>query len=118
MNIKKFHLYLADLNPRFGSEPGKTRPVIVVQTNLLNDLEHPTTLICPISSKKIENAEKIEILRISVTASKANGLKKQSYILIDQLRAIDNNRILQHLGVLQENLSQKLKESLQIVLFE
>ena len=36
MNIKKFSIYSADLNPRIGTEPGKVRPVVVVQTNLLN----------------------------------------------------------------------------------
>ena len=42
MTIKKFHLYLADLNPRMGTEPGKTRPVVVIQTDLLNPT-HPST---------------------------------------------------------------------------
>ena len=52
MTIKKFHLYLADLNPRMGTEPGKTRPVVVVQTDLLNTT-HPSTLVCPLTTKVV-----------------------------------------------------------------
>ena len=40
MKIKQFEIWIADLNPRMGTEAGKIRPVIVVQTDLLNK-EHP-----------------------------------------------------------------------------
>ena len=36
MKIKQFEIWLADLNPEFGTEAGKTRPVVIVQTDLLN----------------------------------------------------------------------------------
>ena len=45
MKIKQYEIWIADLNPRYDTEAGKTRPVVIVQTNLLNDL-HPSTLIC------------------------------------------------------------------------
>ena len=57
---QKFHVYTADLNPRFGTEPGKIRPVVVIQTNLLNE-DHPSTIICPITTKVHPEAK---ILRI------------------------------------------------------
>jgi mRNA interferase MazF len=40
MRIKQFEIWIADLNPRMGTETGKIRPVIVIQTDLLNK-EHP-----------------------------------------------------------------------------
>ncbi|MFN2427725.1 MAG: type II toxin-antitoxin system PemK/MazF family toxin, partial [Candidatus Binatia bacterium] len=43
MKIRRGVLYLADLSPRLGTEPGKTRPVLVVQTDLLNETGHPST---------------------------------------------------------------------------
>jgi mRNA interferase MazF len=49
MNIRQYEVWLADLNPRVGTEAGKTRPVLVVQTNLLNTVSHPSTIICPIT---------------------------------------------------------------------
>ena len=60
MVIKQFDIWLADLNPSRGTEPGKTRPVVIIQTDLLNDI-HPATIICPITSKV--NSE-ILVLRV------------------------------------------------------
>jgi mRNA interferase MazF len=85
MRIEKFGIYIADLNPRYGTEPGKKRPVVVVQTDLLNDV-HPSTIICPISSKV---SPKAEILRIHIDLKEA-GLRASSDILVDQIRSIDN----------------------------
>ena len=36
MKIKQFEVWIADLNPRMGTESGKIRPVLIVQTDLLN----------------------------------------------------------------------------------
>lgn len=47
--FRKWQAYLADLNPRMGTEPGKIRPVVVVQTDLLN-VVHPSTVICPLTT--------------------------------------------------------------------
>jgi len=49
MIIKKFEVWLANLDPKFGTETGKTRPVLIVQTDVLNKI-HPSTIICPITT--------------------------------------------------------------------
>ncbi|MEY3451889.1 MAG: hypothetical protein RL711_1715 [Bacteroidota bacterium] len=49
MEIKQYDIWLADLNPTTGTAPGKTRPIVVIQTDLLNDV-HLSTLICPITT--------------------------------------------------------------------
>ena len=51
MRIRRGWLYLADLNPRLGTEPGKIRPVLVVQTDLLNEAEHPSTWVLPCTTR-------------------------------------------------------------------
>ncbi|WP_462282126.1 type II toxin-antitoxin system PemK/MazF family toxin, partial [Salinivirga cyanobacteriivorans] len=33
MQIRQFEIWVADLNPQIGTEPGKTRPVLTIQTN-------------------------------------------------------------------------------------
>lgn len=113
MKVKKFHIYSADLNPRFGTEPGKTRPVVVVQTNLLNDFHH-STVICPVTTKSNKG---IEYLRVCLN-EKANNLNKKSDILVDQIRSIDNKRFLSEIGELSLKQRKKLLENLQILLFE
>lgn len=113
MTIRKFHVYTADLNPRFGTEPGKIRPVVVIQTNLLNQ-EHPSVIICPITTK-INN--KARILRIHLKKGKA-GLKSDSDIIVDQIRAIDNKRLKEHLGEISEKNKQLLLNSMKILILE
>jgi mRNA interferase MazF len=86
---KRGEIWLADLNPRRGTEAGKTRPVVIVQAQALLDAEHPSTLVVPLTTQLIEAAEP---LRIRIRA--AGSLKKDSDALIDQVRAIDNRRLV------------------------
>lgn len=109
MDIKQYDIWLADLNPSKGTEPGKTRPVVVVQTQLLNEF-HPSTLICPITSK-VNN--EIQLLRVHL---KKEQLDKPSDILVDQIRAIDNKRLIKRLGKLTKEQITTLKTNLRIVL--
>ncbi len=89
LKFKRGEIWLADLNPRRGTEPGKTRPVLVIQAQALLDAGHPSTLIIPLTTRLIDNAEP---LRIRVPAS--GTLKQDSDLILDQLRAIDNSRII------------------------
>ncbi len=111
MKIKKFNVYLADLNPQQGTETGKTRPVVVVQTDLLNNI-HPSTVVCPVTT----NVEtKSEILRIHLEKGEG-GLHKKSDIMIDQIRAIDNKRFIKHLGKINKENRKKLLENLRDII--
>ena len=83
-------IWLADLHPRRGTEPGKTRPVLIVQSQALLDAGHPSTLVVPLTTTLVEDAEP---LRVRVPA--AGRLRQESDLLIDQLRAIDNRRLIQ-----------------------
>jgi len=112
MQVKRFEIWVADLNPQIGTEPGKTRPVLIVQTNLLNMVPHPSTIICPLTTSIQKESE---ILRVHIKKGTAN-LNESCDIMIDQLRAIDNKRLLKKLGELPENLSDKVKENLAIIL--
>lgn len=86
--LKQGEIWLANLNPGKGSEPGKPRPVLIVQGQALLDAAHPSTLIVPLTTKLIENAEP---LRLRIVAH--GKLKHDSDLLIDQLRSIDNRRL-------------------------
>lgn len=106
MKIKQFEVWIADLNPQFGTETGKTRPIIIVQTNLLNSV-HPSTIICPITTNIQPESE---ILRVHLTRGMAN-LKENCDIMVDQLRAIDNRRLLKRIGKIPEDKIKVLRES-------
>ncbi|MES2374844.1 MAG: type II toxin-antitoxin system PemK/MazF family toxin [Bacteroidota bacterium] len=110
--IKQYDVWFADLNPRFGTEPGKLRPVVIIQTDLLTETGHPSTIICPLTTNVIPEAS---ILRIHLTKKEA-GTTKPSDILVDQLRAIDNQRFVQKLGTLDKTSIKILRENLTIIL--
>ncbi len=109
MKINQYDIWLANLSPSRGTEPGKTRPVVVIQTNLMN-ASHGSTLICPITSQINLDAK---ILRVHINIETLDQL---SDILVDQIRAIDNMRLMQKIGSLTKSQISQLKSNLKIVL--
>lgn len=105
-------VWLANLNPRRGTEVGMTRPVLIVQAQTLLDALHPSTLIIPLTTNLIDDAAP---LRVRVPA--AGRLRHASDLLIDQLRAIDNRRLIEGpLLQLDEALMQRTDAALREVL--
>ena len=110
--MKQYEIWMADLNPRIGTETGKIRPVVIVQTNLINK-EHPSTVICPITSQVQPLSN---ILRVHLSPNKVNGLEKKSDIMIDQVRAIDNQRLIKKVGTIDTISTSQLRENLKIIM--
>ena len=111
MQIKQYEIWIADLNPQIGTESGKTRPVLVIQTNLLNKIPHPSTIICPLTTNVKKDAE---ILRVHIKKGIAK-LSQDCDIMIDQIRAVDNRRLIRKLGKLPSELIELVKENIRII---
>jgi len=88
MVFKRGSIYLANFNPSKGAEPGKIRPCLVMQSDLLNEACHPSTTVLPLTTQLIDVAEP---LRFRIKAR--NNLKADSDLMLDQTRTIDNRRI-------------------------
>jgi mRNA interferase MazF len=98
MMAYKGEIWLANLNPvKKANEVGKVRPVVIFQNNDLNESKYPTTIILPLTTSLIDDAEPLR-LRVK----KREKLLKDSDILIAQIRAIDNERLVEKLGTLNE----------------
>ena len=107
MNIRHGVLYLANLKPRHGTEAGKVRPVLVIQTDLLNEAGHPSTWILPCTTGLVgEN-----LLRVSLPRNIA-GNAEECEIMIDQSRSIDNQRFHKALRPLPAEILKEVKEKL------
>ena len=83
--------------------------MVIVQTDLLNDT-HLSTIVCPITTNIQPD---MNILRVHLKKSQLDQL---SDVLIDQIRAIDNKRLIQRIDKLNQDQIQLLKKNLMIVL--
>jgi mRNA interferase MazF len=82
-------VWLADLDPRRGTEPGKTRPVLIIQSQALVNAGHPSTIVVPLTTNLVNGAEPLR-----VRFPRRGRLSRDSDVLIDQIRAIDNRRLV------------------------
>ncbi len=106
MMVCRGEIWLANLNPvKKNNEMGKVRPVLVLQNDELNHSEYPTTIIIPLTTSLIDDAEPIR-LRVE----KREKLLKDSDLVITQIRSIDNNRFVEKLTSLTKEEMNKVKE--------
>ena len=109
----QYEVWSADLNPSVGAEPGKVRPVLIIQSDILNKGGHGTFIICAISC---QHKEGFSLMRLPVEPTDLNGLLKKSYILCDQIRTIDIARLKGRIGMLDKEVVRRLNESIKAIL--
>ncbi|RYY05840.1 MAG: type II toxin-antitoxin system PemK/MazF family toxin [Sphingobacteriaceae bacterium] len=117
MNINRiplqYEIWIADLDPASRTEPGKIRPVVILQADALHYAGHTSTIVCAISSQPKEG---ISLIRQNIQPSAENGLRKESYILIDQIRALDLIRLHEKIGELGEEAINILRQGIKSIL--
>jgi mRNA interferase MazF len=99
MITKPFEIYLANLNPKKGHEVGKTRPVVVIHSQLIEGLLS-TSIVCPITTQ----IAAATLLRVHIPFQDAS------------IRSIDNQRLINKLGELPPAQIEQLQKSLQTIL--
>lgn len=104
-------LYAADLNPPRGTEAGKVRPVLVVQTDLLNVVAHPSTVVVPCTTRLTGES----LLRVVLPRGIA-GNRADCEVMIDQVRAIDNRRLRKAFGRVPTIVLHEVREKLRRLL--
>lgn len=106
---KRWHVYTVDLEPRVGTKPGKQRPCIAIQPNEFAENGLLSTVILPLTTNVIHGDT--FPLRVHIPKGTA-GLLQASDILIDQILAWDNALFHKELGILPENIIEKVKVAL------
>ena len=110
MKIQRGTLYLAELSPRRGTEPGKVRPTLVIQSDLLNDAGHPSTWVLPCTTRIVgEN-----LLRVPLPRGIA-GNERDCEVMIDQSRSIDNRRLVRALAPLPKTILEEVEQKLRLL---
>lgn len=112
MRIRRRHVYVVDFNPRVRTKPGKVRPALVVQDDLLNEAGYPSTIVVPTTTRLVETESP---LRLRLPAG-TGGLDRDSDLLVAQLIAVANESFRRELGALPPELFEALADRLRLVL--
>jgi mRNA interferase MazF len=93
--VQRGQLWEVDFEPQtHKEEPGKRgHPALVMQTNILNDAGHPTTIIIPCTTQVYRDAQG-DGYPLRIALGKLGKLKEETDALIDQIRAISNQRLM------------------------
>ncbi|PPK63859.1 transcriptional modulator of MazE/toxin MazF [Methylobacter tundripaludum] len=100
MVVKRFDVYLIELDPVIGSEIKKTRPCVIVSPNEMNCLK--TVLIAPMTTKGFHAPSRVEL----------QFQDKTGLVLLDQLRAVDKSRLVKKLGTIDAKAQKKISSTL------
>jgi mRNA interferase MazF len=101
MDLKQYQIVLVNLDPTIRSEMKKKRPCVIISPNEMNKFLQ-TIVIAPMTSSSKTYPTRVQI----------NHDKKKGWIVLDQIRTVDRQRIINVLGNLTEKEIQKVKEIL------
>ncbi len=94
----KWNIFLANLDPIIGSEQGKTRPVLVISDEQINQIL-PVVNVLPITSRK--EGRKIYPNEVLIPKG-VGGLTKESIALCYQIRTLDKKRLIKNFGKINQ----------------
>jgi mRNA interferase MazF len=107
--VKRGDVFFADLSPVVGSEQGGVRPVLIIQNDIGNRFS-PTVIIAAITAQ-IQKAKLPTHVEID---AELHGFDRDSVVLLEQIRTIDKQRLIDKITHLDEAMMSKVDESLQI----
>lgn len=94
--IHRFEVWWVNLEPTKGSEIRKTRPCVIISPDELSALK--TVIVAPMTSQGFEFPSRIS----------CEFAEKQALILLDQMRAVDTDRLLEKMGILEASVQKKV----------
>lgn len=106
VKIKRFDVFLVNLDPTIGSEIKKTRPAVIISPDSMNLSRLKTVIIAPMTSTIKDNFP----TRILTEFKDKKGL-----IALEQLRSIDRTRIVKKLGTIEREAQIKVLDLLSII---
>jgi len=108
---KRGDIFLANLEPVKGSEQGRVRPFLIIQNDISNK-HSPVTIIAAITSKVFEKEYSTDVFILKENS----GLDKDSTIMLNQIRTIDNSRLVKRIGSLDNFIMNQVDMAIKISL--
>ena len=94
--IHRFEVWWVNLEPNKGSEIRKTRPCVIISPDELAALK--TVIVAPMTSRGFDFPSRIS----------CEFAEKQALILLDQMRAVEKDRLLEKMGILEASVQKKV----------
>ena len=96
-------------------EPGKSeRPALVIQTDALNKAGHPTTIVIP-GTSQTDALSSEDRFPLRIRIQRTGDLKHDTDLLIDQIRAVSNARLMILYCSVEVNHLKKVDEALRLI---
>ena len=112
MKFRKWSIWKANLDPVIGSEQGKTRPVLIISEDVINNIL-PVINVLPLTSRKLNR--KVYPNEAIIKAG-TFGLANESLALCYQIRTLDKKRLVSKYGDVNE--IPKQQEILEALCFQ
>lgn len=109
---KRGEIFLTALDPTVGREIRKTRPAVVIQNDISNRLTG-ITIVAPITSTVRFPLNTVHVL---LPADHGTGLSVTSVALLNQIRAVDQTRLIKRLGAIDVEISERVDEAIKLSL--
>lgn len=116
--LNRGQIWEVDFEPQTRKEePGKRgRPALIIQTNILNSASHATTIVIPGTTNLYRDAQG-DGYPLRVAVGKLGNMKKETDLLVDQIRTISNQRLLgdKPLATLPRVQMKRVEEALKLL---
>jgi len=112
LDVRRGDVFTANLEPVQGSEQGGTRPVVVVSRDAINKFS-PVVVICSITDAA--NKKKVYPSHVKIPAG-TGGLRLESIVICEQIRAINKTRLREPLGRFDRAAMTRIEAALKITL--
>lgn len=107
---KRREIFIADLDPGYGREIRKKRPVLIVSGDNFNQI-FPTVVVVPFSSIVPEFVGP-DVIKFSGQ----KGMEKQSALITTQMRSIDKDRLIKKIGKISKQKMAEAEDAIELVL--
>src|SRR2546422_9753115 len=108
---RRGEVYLVGFDPTTGAEIKKTRPAVVIQNDIANEVS-PTTIVAAITSKLHYEDDPATV----IVEGREGGLHQRSVILLSQLRTVDRRRLVHRIGVLRAQTMARVDRAIVVSL--
>jgi mRNA interferase MazF len=100
--VSRFEVYLVNLDPEITRDPKNTRPCVVISPDEVNQ-NLATAIIAPLATTKVDYPTRVPL----------EFLNGSRFVILDQIRTVDQSRLVKKIGEIDEAFRRRIIERLQ-----